>query len=65
MGEKEDLAGLYHNYGENLKQNFKGFRSYILTSEPELRKKISLRTSKRIPLFNGNLECRLLKYDLF
>lgn len=65
IGEVEALEKTYYDYGENLKQNFKGFRAYVFTSNPELRKKISLQTSQRIPLFNGDLECRLLKYDLF
>lgn len=64
MGLKEDLESLYENFGENLKKNFTGFRAYILTSESELRKKIRLQTSKRIALKNGNIECRLLRYDL-
>lgn len=65
MGEEEELKALYHAYGENLKQNFKGFRAYVFTSNPLLRKAISLGTSKRHTFFNGSLECRLLKYDLY
>lgn len=65
MGDEEQLKTLYHSLGENLKQNFKGFRAYIFTSNPLLRKAISLGTSKRHTFFNGSLECRLLKYDLY
>lgn len=65
LGECEELKDLYHQFGENLKQNFKNYRAYILTSEPSLRKQISLRTKARIPLYNGNIECRLLTYELF
>lgn len=65
MGEEEELKNLYHAYGENLKQNFKGFRAYVFTSNPLLRKAISLGTSKRFTFYNGSLECRLLKYDLY
>lgn len=65
MGEEEELKNLYHDYGENLKQNFKGFRAYVFTSNPLLRKAISLGTSKRHTFYNGSLECRLLKYDLY
>ncbi|MGZ3807193.1 MAG: THUMP domain-containing class I SAM-dependent RNA methyltransferase [Bacteriovorax sp.] len=65
MGEEEELKSLYHDYGENLKQNFKGFRAYVFTSNPLLRKAISLGTSKRHTFYNGSLECRLLKYDLY
>ena len=65
LGDENELMDLYRNYGENLKKNFKGFRAYIFTGNPELRKQISLSTSQRIPLFNGMIECRLLKYDLY
>ena len=65
LGEEEKLKELYRDYGENLKKNFKGFRAYILTGNMNLRKQISLSTSKRIPLYNGTIECRLLKYDLY
>ena len=67
MKEEDDgcIEKLYHDYGENLKKNFKHFRAYIFTGKPELRKNISLQTSKRTKLFNGNIECRLLRYDLF
>ena len=64
LGEEEKLKELYKDYGENLKKNFKGFRP-IFTGNMNLRKQISLSTSKRIPLFNGTIECRLLKYDLY
>ena len=63
--EIEDLEALYYGFGENLKKNYKGFRAYVFTGNPSLRKKISLQTSERIPFFNGSIECRLLKYDLF
>lgn len=65
LGDEKELMSFYKNYGENLKKNFKGFRAYIFTGNPELRKQISLSTSQRIPLFNGMIECRLLKYDLY
>ncbi len=64
LGEEDDLEELYHQLGENLKSNFKGFRAYVFTSQPELRKKISLQTSQRTTLYNGAIECRLLRYEL-
>ena len=65
MEEEQELEELYHQYGEALKNNFKNFKAYIFTGNPNLRKKISLRTSKRVTLFNGNIECRLLEYRLY
>jgi len=65
MGEEEELKQLYKDYGENLKHNFKGFRAYVFTSNPMLRKEISLGTKSRHTFYNGSLECRLLKYELY
>lgn len=65
MGEEEELKSLYKDLGENFKHNFKGFRAYVFTSNPELRKQISLGTKERKVFYNGSLECRLLKYDLY
>lgn len=64
-GEEEKLKALYHVLGENLKNNFKNYRAYVLTGNLEKLKEISLRTSKRHILSNGNIECRLAEYKLF
>lgn len=65
LNNEDDLEELYYQIGENLKNNYKGHRAYILTSESNLRKKISLRTSQRIELKNGNLDCRLICYKMY
>lgn len=65
LEEKEDLGALYEAFGENLKNNFKGFRAYLFTSAIDMRGSIRLKTSERKTFFNGNLECRLWRYDLF
>jgi len=64
IGEKKFLEQVIYNYGENLKKNFSGFRAYLLTVR-DLRKKISLSTSSRVTLKNGNLDCTLVRYDLY
>lgn len=65
LGEEEELKGVYHDMGENLKNNFKDYRAYIFTGNMPLLKKISLRTSKKHILFNGNIESRLAEYLLY
>jgi 23S rRNA G2445 N2-methylase RlmL len=62
---EDTMKELYYELGENLKNNWNGWRAHLLTSNNELRKAISLRTEERLPIRNGNLECRLLKYSLF
>ena len=65
LGEIDDLKPLYHELGENFKQQFKESEAYLITSNFELLKQISLRTSFKKILHNGKLEARFVKYELF
>lgn len=62
LDEKEKLAAFYPQWGDVLKQKFPGWRAYFFTGDLDLAKKIGLKASKRTPLFNGALECRLFEY---
>ncbi|AFZ44203.1 rRNA (guanine-N(2)-)-methyltransferase [Halothece sp. PCC 7418] len=65
LGEVKELGHLYKELGDIFKQRFKGWIAYVLSGNKELTKKIGLRTSKRIPVYNGSLPCTLLRYELF
>lgn len=65
LGDEKEVEDLYYRLGEHLKNAFKGHKAVILTGNLELRKKIQLRTEERIEIFNGNIESRLLVYNLF
>ncbi|HCX33881.1 MAG TPA: RNA methyltransferase [Rhodocyclaceae bacterium] len=58
------LDALYPRLGDALKQRFAGWRCYFLSPDPQLPKRIGLRSSKRTVLFNGPIECRLLEYRI-
>ena len=64
FGEKQQLASLYPKLGAALKQRFSGWRAYLLSADMRLPKLIRLAASRRIPLFNGALECRLFEYKM-
>jgi putative N6-adenine-specific DNA methylase len=64
LGDQEKLAQFYPRLGDALKQNFSGWRCFILSADPRLAKSIRLSPSRRIPLYNGALECRLLEYRI-
>lgn len=57
-----DIFDFYRLLGDSFKQRFKGYKIYLITSNLEAAKHIHLKASRRIPLFNGKLECRLLEY---
>nr|WP_051537540.1 class I SAM-dependent RNA methyltransferase [Nitrosomonas cryotolerans] len=64
IGEQQTLADFYPQLGDTLKKRFNGWTVYILSADPALPKSIRLSPSRRIPLFNGALECRLLEYKM-
>ncbi|MGP1676065.1 MAG: THUMP domain-containing class I SAM-dependent RNA methyltransferase [Burkholderiales bacterium] len=64
MGELQELAGFYPKFGDALKQKFAGWNCYILSADMNLPKLIKLQVSKRTPLYNGALECRLFEYKI-
>jgi putative N6-adenine-specific DNA methylase len=64
MGSPEELARFYPRLGDALKQRFAGWRCYIFTADLRLPKLIRLQPSRRIPLWNGALECRLYEFEI-
>ena len=64
-GKTAELALFYPRLGDVLKQAYPGWRAYFFTADLRLPKLIGLACSRRIPLFNGALECRLFEFKLF
>ncbi|MDD5181251.1 MAG: THUMP domain-containing protein [Gallionellaceae bacterium] len=64
MGELAELEALYPKLGDVLKKKFGGWNAYLFTSDLRLPKFIRLSVSRRTPLFNGAIECRLFEYKL-
>lgn len=65
LGEEEELAATYKRMGDFMKQKCAGYNGFIFTGNMALAKRVGLRTSKRIEFYNGTIDCRLLKYELF
>ncbi|MBW4647732.1 MAG: class I SAM-dependent RNA methyltransferase [Kastovskya adunca ATA6-11-RM4] len=65
LGDVQELGALYKLLGDVFKQRFKGWTAFVLTGNKELAKKVGLKASRRIPVYNGSLPCTLLKYELY
>lgn len=63
--DRDDLAALYQSIGDTFKKKFSGYDCWLITSNKEALKHIGLKTSRRIPVFNGPLECRFVKYEMY
>jgi putative N6-adenine-specific DNA methylase len=63
--EIEDTNMFYALLGDTMKQKFKGSEAWIITANLDAAKHIGLRTSRKIHLNNGGLDCKLLKFELY
>jgi putative N6-adenine-specific DNA methylase len=64
IGTADELAAFYPRLGDALKKRFAGWRCYFFTADLRLPKLIRLQPSRRTPLFNGALECRLYEFAM-
>ena len=61
----EDVEDFYKSIGDTFKQKFTDATAWLISSNENAMKSIGLKTSRKIPLFNGKLECRFVKYELY
>ena len=64
LDDQETDEMFYQNLGDRLKQHYKGCQVWILFPELTLPEKIRLKPKRRIPIFNGNIECRIFGFDI-
>ncbi len=64
LSEQEELAAFYPQLGSALKRKFAGWNCYLLTADLRLPKLMRLTPSKKTPLFNGAIECRLFEFKM-
>ncbi len=62
LGVTEELKDVYRDLAHALKTDFKGWTLWLLSGNEELSAALKLKASRRIPIHNGNIECRLLEY---
>ena len=64
IGDGDELADLYPQIASALKANFAGWNAFFLTSDLRMPKLMRLSPSRKTPLFNGPLECRLFEFRM-
>jgi len=62
---KDDIHELYKMIGDTLKQNWQGYQAWVITSNMEAARSIKLTPKPKIQLFNGSLDCRFLRYEIY
>lgn len=64
IGEEERLQALYQTLGVKLREHFEGWKAAVLTGNPPLAKAVGINARRTHTLYNGRIECRLLRFDV-
>jgi Predicted N6-adenine-specific DNA methylase len=51
-------------FATTLKQHFAGWQAWVFTGDMGFPRRMRLKESRRTPLYNGNIECRLFRFDM-
>ncbi|MGZ3774709.1 MAG: THUMP domain-containing class I SAM-dependent RNA methyltransferase [Pseudobdellovibrionaceae bacterium] len=65
IGDEDNLRDVYRDLGFTLKHRFKGWDCWILSGNKDLIADLKLKSTRKHFVFNGNIECRFLKYSMF
>jgi 23S rRNA (guanine2445-N2)-methyltransferase / 23S rRNA (guanine2069-N7)-methyltransferase len=61
----DQIASFYRRIGDTFKQRFADYTAWVITGNLDAAKQIGLRPSRKVRLFNGPIECRLLRFDMY
>jgi 23S rRNA (guanine2445-N2)-methyltransferase / 23S rRNA (guanine2069-N7)-methyltransferase len=64
IGDQERLQGIYELLGQKMREHFEGWKGAVFTGNPPLAKGIGINATRSHTLFNGRIECRLLRFDI-
>ena len=57
-------AEFFPQLAAHWKKNYAGWTAYVLTPDMKLPTKMRLKESRRVPMWNGPIECRLFRFDM-
>ena len=61
----EDSIEMYKMIGDQLKTHFSGYEAWVISSNLQAIKRVGLKPTKKIVLFNGALECKFVNFSLY
>jgi putative N6-adenine-specific DNA methylase len=62
--EGGENADFFRQLAAHWKKHYPGWTAWLLTPDTTLPSQMRLKASRRVPLWNGPIECRLLRFDL-
>ena len=64
LAETDEGVDFFNQLASHWKKNYSGWTAWMLTPDLKLPSKMRLKESRRVPMWNGPLECRLFKFDM-
>lgn len=64
IGAQEELEALYGELGRMVKERCGGWTLWLLSGNPELTGALRMKASRKVPVSNGGIDCRWLRYDI-
>ena len=61
----QEIYEFYRKISDTFKNNFQGFDAWVLSSNMQALKHLKLKSSQKKTLYNGGLECKFQKYELY
>lgn len=65
IGDEDNLKDVYRDLGFTLKHRFTGCEAWVLSGNKDLLQEMKLKSTRRHFVYNGNIECRFLKYEMY
>ena len=65
IGDEDNVRDIYRDFSYTLKHRFKGWNAWILSGNKDLIADLKLKATRRHFVYNGPIECRFLKYEMF
>lgn len=65
IGDEDNLKDVYRDLGFTLKHRFTGWVAWVLSGNKDLLQEMKLKSTRRHFVYNGNIECRFLKYEMY
>ncbi|MCB9899297.1 MAG: RNA methyltransferase [Planctomycetes bacterium] len=65
LGEGDDLVGSWRSLSTFLREQCGGAKAHVLSGDAELTKSLGMKASRKWPVMNGTIDCRLLRYEVF
>ena len=65
LEDPQKITQFYKRIGDSLKKNYTDCQAWIISGNPQAIKNVGLRASKRTTLYNGAIECKFLRYDIY